>query len=142
MVSGVNVKKALGIVIQYWREILIGLLAVTFWYQNYSETRFVFGSQTIPALEIELADSQNKLRTCGDANKLLSGKIEASNVRIEEYKELTKELEEDVANLGADLKEERGRTTSAVEDILKDPTPQSCEKAMNYLRDAGKDLKW
>jgi len=142
MVSGINVKKMMGFVVKYWRECLIVLLGATFWYQNYADVRFIFGMQTIPALEAELADSQENLRFCGKSNARLSDSIDKNNARIEEYEQLTKDLEASIIVLGNELTKEREQTDRDVEVILKDPTPQTCEKAIDYLRDGTKDLKW
>jgi len=142
MVSGINVKKMLGYVVNYWREILIVILGATFWYQNYSDVRFIFGAQTIPALEAELSESQNNLRICGDGNAKLSTAIDNNNARIEEFEQLTQELEADIVVLGEELIDARSQTNTEVEIILKDPTPKTCEKAIDYLRDGTKDLKW
>ena len=142
MVSGINVKKMLGYVVNYWREILIVILGATFWYQNYADVRFIFGAQTIPALEAELSESQNNLRVCGDGNAKLSAAIDKNNARIDEYAQLTKDLEASIAVLGDELTAEREQTDTEVEVILKDPTPKTCEKAIDYLRDGTKDLKW
>jgi len=142
MVSGVNIKKVLGYIASYWKIFLIAVLGVIVWYQNYSDIRFMFGSQTIPALESELVESQNNLRICGDGNAKLSAAIDKNNARNEEYERLTKDLEASIILLGNELTQEREETDKEVETILKDPTPKSCEKAMDYLRDGTKDLKW
>jgi len=118
MVSGINVKKMLGYVV------------------------FVFGSQTIPALEADLAKSQEDLRFCGKSNARLSTAIDKNNARIDEYAQLTEDLEASIIILGNELTVERERTDTEVEVILKDPTPKTCEKAIDYLRDGTKDLKW
>jgi len=142
MASGINVKKMLGFVVKYWRECLIVLLGATFWYQNFSDVRFLFGAQTIPVLEAELANSQKNLRHCGESNDRLSDAIDKNNTRIDEYAQLTEDLEASLIILGNELTVERERTATEVEVILKDPTPKTCEKAIDYLRDGTKDLKW
>lgn len=142
MFSGVNVKKIFAILIHYWRIFLIVVLGAIVFYQNYSGTRFIFGAQTIPYLEEKLATSENNLKVCGDGNAALTAAIDKNNTRIDEYAKLTKDLEASVATLGGELAEERGKTNTEVEVILKDPTPKTCEKAMDYMRDGIKDLKW
>ncbi len=142
MVSGVNVKKMLGYIVNYWREILIVILGATIWYQNYSDVRFIFGTQTIPALELELSESQNNLWVCGNGNAKLSAAIDKNNDRVAQYEQLTKDLEASIAVLGNELTQEREKTDDEVDIILKDPTPKTCEKAIDYLRDGTKDLKW
>lgn len=138
MVSGINIKKVLA----YWREIIIVLLASVVWYQNNFETRIFFGAETIPALEKELVVAKNDLKICAGANDTLSDAIEANNVRIHEYEVLTGEMQISINILEGELAEERIKTDAEVDVILNDPTPQTCEKAMDYLRDAGDELKW
>ena len=79
MVSGVNVKKVFGFIASYWKIFLIAVLAAVVGYQNFSDTRFLFWAQTIPALQAELAESQNNLKICGDGNAKLSDAIEKNN---------------------------------------------------------------
>ena len=140
--TGANVKKIFTFVVQNWRECLIAVLLAIVLYQNRFETRFFFGAQTIPALEADLAVVKANLDTCIDGNDALSAAIDENNEKIEEYKALTKVLEESIADLQSDLVKARDETEAAVSEILKDPTPQSCEKAMEYLRDGTEDLKW
>ena len=141
-VTGANLKKVFTFVIEYWRECIIAVLLAVVLYQNKFETRFFFGAQTIPALEADLAVVKANLNTCVDGNKALSDAIDENNDKIEEYKALTEELEGSIAILKSDLEEARNKTAEEVEDILKDPTPQSCEKAIEYLRDGTEDLTW
>jgi len=136
--SGINIKKAL----EYWREIIIALLLAVIWYQNSFETRLFFGAETIPALEKELVVAKNDLKKCATANGTLSDAIEASNARTREYKVLTGKLQNSIDILSGELEIARTKTDTDVDVILKDPTPQTCEKAIDYLRDAGKELQW
>ena len=142
MVSGVNVKKVFGFIASYWKLFLIAVLAAVVGYQNFSDTRFLFWAQTIPALQAELAESQNNLRVCGDGNAKLSDAIEKNNVRIEEYKTLTGKLEASIEDLNADLVADRKVNEAEIKKILNAPRPKTCEEAINYLRDAKKELTW
>ena len=142
MVSGINIKKIFGYIAKHWRECLIVAFAAIIWYQNSSEVRFAFGAETIPALEKDIVVLKKDLETCAGANDKLSSAIVDNNQRIQEYAELTGVLEEELDILKGELDVERAKTNKEVEVILKDPTPQSCEKAMDYLRDAGRDIQW
>ena len=142
MVSGVNIKKVFAALAKVWREVLIILLLGIVGYQNFSDTRFLFWAQTIPALEAELADSQENLKTCGNANATLSTKIEKNNARIEEYKTLTGKLEASIADLNTVLVKEQKDNDAEIKKILSAPRPKTCEDAINYLRDAKKELTW
>ena len=142
MVSGVNIKKVFATLAKVWREVLIILLFGIVGYQNFSDTRFLFWAQTIPALEAELIASRADLDTCTKGNARLSSKIEKNNARIEEYKTLTGELEASIADLNTVLVAERKVNDAEIEKILNAPRPKTCEDAINYLRDAKKELTW
>jgi hypothetical protein len=142
MLTGANIKKALEFVINHWRECLIGILLGIVIYQNRFETRWLFGAETIPALEADLVIVKNNLATCKDGNKVLSDAIDANNASIAQYKELTKDLQASVDVLEGELEAARAESEAEVDAILNEPTPESCEKAIDYLRDAGKELTW
>lgn len=142
MVSGVNVKKVFTALAKVWREVLIIVLLAIVGYQNFSDTRFLFWAQTIPALEAELADSQHNLKVCGDGNARLSEAIEKNSARVEEYKVLTDKLEASIVDLNTILKTERKVNDAEIKKILSAPRPKTCEEAINYLRDARKELTW
>lgn len=141
-VSGIDFKKALGFIASYWKIFLIGVLAAIIWYQNVPETRWLFGAETIPALEADLVVVKKNLQTAIDGNKELSDAIDEYNARVEAYKQLEIKMRKDIDKLQGELDIARTTTNTEVDIILNDPTPQSCEKAIDYLRDAGKDLKW
>ena len=142
MVSGVNIKKVLTTLAKVWREVLIILLLAIVLYQNFSGTRFLFWAQTIPALEAELIAVRADFEECAKGNARLSSKIEKNNARIEEYKTLTGELEASIADLNTVLVAERKVNDAEIEKILSAPRPKTCEDAINYLRDAKKELTW
>ena len=142
MVSGVNVKKVFTALAKVWREVLIILLLAIVLYQNFSGTRFLFWAQTIPALKSELAESENNLKICGDGNAKLSSAIDKNNARIDEYKQLTNNLEASIADLNTVLITERKNNDAEVKKILSAPRPKTCKEAINYLRDARKELTW
>ena len=118
MVSGVNVKKVFGFIASYWKLFLIAVLAAVVGYQNFSDTRFLFWAQTIPALQAELAESQNNLKICGDGNAKLSDAIDKNSARVEEYKVLTGKLEASIADLNTILVTERKVNDEEIKKIL------------------------
>ena len=142
MISGINIKAVGSVVLNYWRECIIALLLAVVIYQNNFETRLFFGAQTIPALEADLAIIKDNLNICKDGNAKLSAAIDENNIRIAAYKKLEEDMRGDIAKLKGELDAARAQTDSAVGVILNDPTPQTCEKAIKYLRDAGKELQW
>ena len=140
--TGANIKKAIMFVVNNWRECLIAVLLAIVIYQNRMETRFFFGAQTIPALEADLAVVKANLDTCIAGNEALSTAIDENNAKILEYERLTQDLQASIDVLEGELDAARAETDAAVDDILNDPTPESCEDAIKYLRDARKELTW
>ncbi len=140
--TGANLKKSATFIVENFREILIVSLLCICGYQNLADTRFIFGSQTIPALEADLKESQDNLKVCGDGNAKLSTAIDESNERIREYAELSEKLKSSIVVLNTKLAKKRADTNKEVKVILKDPTPETCKAAMDYLRDAQKEIKW
>ena len=142
LMGGLNPAKIFAFVSQYWKQLIVAGMAGIIFYQNFFETRFVFGFETIPSLEQRLELSENNLLKCTDGNKILKDAITENNKRIKEYRKLTEKLEAEVAQLSADLSADRDKTNSEVENILKDPAPKTCKTAIDYLRKGKDELKW
>jgi len=135
-------KKIVAFVIKNWRECLVAGLAFTVWYQNFSDTRFMFGAETIPSLEKRLAGAVDAVDICKAGNDTLAAAIDERNAEVEKWKTISKELEGDIANLQTTIAGMRTETNTEVDIILKDDTPKTCEAAIDYLRDGRKDLQW
>ena len=127
---------------KYWKEMIVIGMAGMLVYQNFSETRFLLWIETIPSLEKRLETREAAFLACKDGNDKLSEAIDKRNTQIEEWRKLTEKHERDIAILQADLAAARANTNKEVDDILNDPTPQSCEEAIKYLRDGTEDVKW
>jgi len=137
-----DVKKIAAFLIKNWREVLVAGMAFTIWYQNFNETRFLFGAETIPSLEMRLDGATNAVKICKAGNDTLSAAIDERNAEVEKWKKITKDLEGDIGILQKDLDDARTKTNTEVEVILKDEAPKTCKAAINYLRDGRKDLQW
>jgi chromosome segregation ATPase len=142
LLAFLDVKKIISFVIKNWREVLVGTMAFTIWYQNFNETRFLFGAETIPSLEKRLDGATNAVKICKAGNDTLSAAIDERNTEVEKWKQVSKDLEGDIAILQTDLDDARAKTNTEVEVILKDEAPKTCKAAINYLRDGRKDLQW
>jgi len=137
-----NPAKILAFVVKYWKELLLAGMVFTLLYQNFSETRFVFGAETIPSLEMRLEAAKNAVKVCKAGNDKLSAAIDERNEEVQKWKGITTKLQHDVNALNGKLTKMRKATKNDVKVILHDPTPKTCEGAINYLRDGRKDLKW
>lgn len=125
-----------------WKFIVIGAMVFCLWYQNFSGVKFVFGIETIPALKQEVSELENALNTCVDGNKLLSDTIDTRNEEIAKWGQVSEEFKQKIEDLKDDLVEERARTKIKVVTVLSEPAPETCEAAIEYLRDSTEDLKW
>lgn len=137
-----NPAKILAFVVQYWKELLLAAMVSTLLYQNFSETRFVFGAETIPSLEMRLDAATKAVDVCKAGNVKLTEAIDERNAEVVKWKEITSTLQDDIDNLSTELDDMRQTTKKDVATILKDPTPKTCEDAIEYLREGRKDLQW
>lgn len=135
-------KKIAAFVMKNWRECLVVGLAFTIWYQNFNETRFLFGAETIPSLEMRLAGATDALDICKAGNDTLAEAIDERNTEVERWKEISDGLEQDIANLQTTIGGMRIETKAEVEVILEDKTPESCKASIDYLRDGRGELRW
>jgi len=142
LVMLLNLKKLIPFIIANWKVILIAGMAFTIWYQNFNDTRFLFGMETIPSLEMQLAAAVVAVDICKAGNDALSEAIDERNAEVQKWKGISVGLEQDIANLQTVLGEIRNQTKTEVEVILKGETPETCEASIDYLRDGRKDLKW
>ena len=142
LLAFLDVKKILKFVVENWRPILIGGMAFVIWYQNFNETRWLLGAETIPSLELRLAGATDAVDICKAGNDVLSAAIDERNAEVEKWKQISKDLEGDIGILQKDLDDARIKTNTEVEIILKEETPKTCKAAIDYLRDGRKDLQW
>lgn len=137
-----NLKKLIPFIIANWKVILILGMAFIIWYQNFNDTRFLFGAETIPSLEMQLEAAVVAVDICKAGNDVLSEAIDERNAEVQKWKGISTGLEQDIANLENVLGKMRNQTKTEVEIILKGDTPKTCEASIDYLRDGRKDLKW
>lgn len=137
-----NLKKLIPAIIKNWKIILIVGLGFIVWYQNFNETRFLFGAETMPSLEKQLVAAVKAVDVCKKGNVTLTKAIDDRNEEVAKWKAISKSLEDDIGALQEDLNAERVKTEAEVEAILKDTTPKTCNEAIDYLRDGRKDLQW
>ena len=135
-------KGAAGFIAKYWKECLIVALLAGAWYQNTQETRWVLWVDTIPYYKVQYEEAMRALDIAVEANETLTAAIEATNKQVEEWKEVSIQLENDNAALSGELKGLRQTTLDQVENILAGPTPVGCEAAIEFLRDGIPELRF
>jgi len=72
----------------------------------------------------------------------LKDAINTTNEQVQQWANKSKELQKSHDELAKELAKMRRSSEERVQDILDGPTPQGCEAAMQYLRNAKEDLGW
>lgn len=136
-------------VVKNWKPLAIAGLIGIILYQNLSATRFFFWADTLPALRAENAELKRRIEeterdmlNCAAANDKLTEAIKRQNENISQLGEISDKIDKQFAKIFGEISVIRNNTNKKVDDILDDPTPKTCEEALQYLRDGIKDLKW
>lgn len=137
------------LLLQYWKVGLFAILIAIIGYQNLSTYRWVFGLDTIPALESKLEETRKQYETLKgqfdqvvDANKNLADAQDLLNKQIMEWKQVSEHLEKQNEKLARELADMRRQTDATVDSILKGKAPKTCTEAIQYLIDGKDDLRW
>lgn len=147
--SGEKIARFISFLTVHWKEVALGTLITLFLYQMFSPRQFLFGLDTVPSLNHKIVDLQAQLdeaelnfKTCAAGNKKLSDAIDDQNSHIREWGDIAKKIDVSTAELKNKIDKSRAQSKKDVESILKDPTPQTCSEAIDYLRKSMEDLKW
>ncbi len=111
-------------------------------YQNSFEHRVFFWADTIPYLRNLVHEHEDVIRQEKEANVALETQIKKTNFEIDQWKRVSDDLEEANVALKSDIKELRSVTRLQIRNILNAPTPQSCEAAVDFLRDVIPSLQF
>ena len=130
--------------IEHWKECLFAGMAFTIFHQNFMEWEMLkwVGVRTIPGIEQELVVKQEQLDECELSRANLKGQIDSTNAQVEKWADVSSQLQRQHDKLVEEITDMREKSRKAVEDILSEPTPKTCEAAIQYLRDAKEDLRW
>jgi len=136
-------------IVAHWKGVLIVLMASFIFYQNFSNTRFLFDIQTIPHLNAQLATDEAQIKTlksdldiAAKANAGLTTTIQNQNATINQEAVISAQLQKKNAALATQLATERVANKKKVSDILNGQVPQSCEASVQYLRQMESKLSW
>lgn len=117
-----------------WKEVALIALVATVIYQNMLDKRF-FLPETIPHLESIIEERDQAIEIATTANQELQKDIADINEQVQQWREVSDRLTNDNQLLLSNIENLQEITRSQVKSILNAPTPQSCEAAINYLRD-------
>lgn len=126
-----------------WKLVVVALLVGVIAYQNlWTGPQFLFGLSTISKKEQQISTLVGKLNESVQQNIVLVQAIDKSNKAVEEWKNISKKLEQDQNLVKNELENIKNQTTKDVAKILSDKTPTTCEEAFAYLKDAIPELSW
>ena len=131
-------------VIKNWKPIALALMISTLFYQNFQEELwFIPVVETLPTQKIKVIELTKALTAAVTANKVLANTIQARNIEIGKWKDVSKRLERNNAKLEGTLSQMRVHTVESAQVILDGETPNSCDAAFEYLRRAASgELQW
>lgn len=132
----------IGALANNWQAMVGVLLVAIIFYQNTFEHRVFFWADTIPYLRNLTKEQLDALKDAEAANQLLRDGIEMRNDQIDEWREVSIEQEKEKAKLQQTIDKQKEFTRLAVRNIIAQPTPQTCEASINFLRDHIPDLQY
>ena len=138
------------VVMKHWQKFVIILMVAVIYNQNFMELQIfkIIGVETVPHLKQDLERKQNEineqkidfLRLQADYNELDSLLIKM-NAEVDKWTTTSQSLQEKHNNLLAELEELKKQSDQQVTEVLAEPTPDTCDEAIDYLKEAVKDLK-
>lgn len=147
---GGNISKWLGTFLANWKNYVFATITGLMLYTMFSPWQFLFGLDTVPSLRADIHkiearynEARDSLAECKLANVKLSSVIDAQNDSIVRMGDISKKIDESSKKVMEKIDKLREQTKSDVEDILNEPAPETCQKAIDYLRDKAEgELSW
>lgn len=124
--------------VKHWKLTIILVLLAIIYNQNFMTFQAfrIFGIETIPHIKQDLELAKQDLATCEQRKQTLETTIITLNAQIDKWASVSGNLQQQHDQLATDILNERIKSEQRVDDILKGPTPESCDAAFDYLRDA------
>lgn len=117
------------------KKIIVILIAVAGIFGYYK-----FNKYKISSLESKLEKKTEENAVLNKENSDLRTEILKQNIQIDSWKEVSVQLEGNQEELTKKLTEMNKTTLSKISSILNEKTPETCEQAIQYLKDASKEL--
>ena len=135
---------ALGkVAIKFWKPLLFLFLVGIILYQNkWDKNEFLFGLDTIPNLQAKIIELEKENKLLTEANTALTKEINKTNREILKWKSISDKLTVEHKKALERAKKLRQQYTQKAQEILQQPPPKNCEKAIEYLRDAADEIQW
>lgn len=132
-------------VVKYWKQCLFIGMAGLIFHQNFMEWEVLkwVGIRTLPGIQQELVVKDQQLELCEISREALKSEIESVNAQVDKWADVSKQLQNQHDELVAEIGEMRKKSEAAVQDILAGPTPETCEAAIEFLKEAAQgELRW
>lgn len=136
-----GIKNTVFFVIEHWKEVTVACMLGLILHQNFMQFEMLkwAGIRTVPGVEQELSVKNEQLATCKENVATLKGEIKGLNTQVDKWADVSSQLQDQHNQLVAELADMREKSEKAVEDILNDPTPETCKDAIQYLKDAARE---
>lgn len=124
------------VVMKHWQKFLVLLLVAIIYNQNFMTLQVfkVFGIETIPHLKQEWQLTKEDLDQCKQNKLVLESKIATLNDQIDRWAKVSSALQQKQNNLVAEIARLKAQSNQQVTDVLEGPVPESCEAAIDYLK--------
>lgn len=145
---GAFFKNIAGFVLKYWKQLAVVAMFSIIVYQNFMtfEALKWIGLRTIPGVEQQFNEQvvvlTQQLDACERGRVLLKKEIEDTNNRIQLWSDKSQLLENQRDKLSEQLAQLKQQSDQTVQQILTQPTPQTCEQAIDYLKQGAEQLLW
>ena len=139
---GGAIPNLLEFVMKYWKQMIVISMVAFIYYQNNFETRRLFGVDTIPYYQQELQNAKDDAEHHKQQTEQLIQRFKDVSAEVMEWKKKSETLEQEYKELAGKLIDMRQANQAEVTTILQDATPESCEAAIEYLRQGREDLQW
>lgn len=96
----------------------------------------IFGIETIPHIKQEMQLLEEDLQTCQQRKQTLETTIVTLNAQIDKWATVSTDLQDQHSQLATTIEQDRIESDQRVNEVLIGPTPESCDAAFEYLRDA------
>ena len=132
------IPQVVDVVMKHWQKFLVLGMAFIIYNQNFMEFQALkwFGIQTIPAIEKKLVKAEEAFDNCVDEKNVLEAKIVSVNDQIDQWADVSSVLQQNHNDLLDEIIKMRKKSEKAVADILAGPTPETCDAAIEYLRES------
>lgn len=128
--------KLLELLLEHWKAVAVFLvMGFSFFYIRGLHN-------TIETKEQQLTVLQKRLDTCKENVNVLNGAIEQQNQAINDALEAGKRAKERIAELEGEIGELEREHEEQIQDIMNRPVPQTCDAAIDYLKNVSGELKW